>query len=387
MKTNEFFDEQTERSEIKTEIVRKYFWSWAKIMLASARKHQVNNNKIAYVDLFAGSGRYNDGSKSTPVLILERAIDEAEFAQTLVTIFNDENRDHVAKLKTEINTIDRIGSLKYKPLVTNFSVDDDLVDKIERSTTIPTLYFLDPCGYKGLSLRLVKAVIQPWGCDCMFFFNYNRINAALSNPVMMNNMNAFFGEARAKKLRSEIEGKIPQQRENLIINRLKEALAEFGGTYSIEYFFKDANGSKTSHFLIFVSKNVLGYNIMKSIMAKESSEKIDGVASFGFNPKDQKKREELEKAPLLFDMFESPLSDLTAELLESFHGQTLTVTEIFRSHHVGKEFVLKNYQDALRDLEESGKIIVNPPATERRKVNGMVTFGEIVTVTFPKKGD
>lgn len=383
MKNEGFFEEQSEQSEIKTEIVRKYFWAWAKVISKQVKKK--GNDKIGCVDLFSGQGTYEDGSKSTPLRILEGAIRDAEIKEMLVTLFNDANSENCLKLLNEIDNLPQIESLKHKPRVTNSQVDDDLASLFGSRTTIPTLFFLDPWGYKGLSLKLVKSVIQSWGCDCMFFFNYNRINAALSNPVMTNNMNSFFGEVRANKLRAEIVNKTPQERENLIIAGLKESLAEFGGEYSIEYFFKDINRGKTSHFLIFVSKNILGYNIMKSIMAKESSDKIQGVANFGFNPRDKQKREEKENAPFLFNMFDSPIDDLAEELLKSFSGKTLTTNEVYQGHNVGREFIFKNYQDALRKLEEQGTVIVNPSANERRKVNGLVTFGENVVVIFPEK--
>ena len=60
MSTHQFFNEQTEQSAVKATIVSKYFWSWAMIIMPRA-------DKIAYIDLFAGAGRYKDGSKSTPL--------------------------------------------------------------------------------------------------------------------------------------------------------------------------------------------------------------------------------------------------------------------------------------------------------------------------------
>ncbi len=56
MSSNFNFEEQKEQSAIKTEIVTKYFNAWATILV----KHF---QKIAYVDLFAGPGIYEDGSK------------------------------------------------------------------------------------------------------------------------------------------------------------------------------------------------------------------------------------------------------------------------------------------------------------------------------------
>jgi hypothetical protein len=70
-----FFDESTEQSRIKATIVRDYFWAWARVILPTVKQQ---NWPIAYIDLFAGPGRYKDGTKSTPLLILESAIADAE---------------------------------------------------------------------------------------------------------------------------------------------------------------------------------------------------------------------------------------------------------------------------------------------------------------------
>jgi three-Cys-motif partner protein len=57
---------------------------------------------------------------------------------------------------------------------------------------IPTLFFVDPWGYKGLTLQLINSVLKNWGCDAIIFFNYNRINRGLSNPAVQAHMNALF---------------------------------------------------------------------------------------------------------------------------------------------------------------------------------------------------
>lgn len=378
MANEDFFDEQTVKSEVKTEIVRKYFWAWAKVISKQVIKFG-RGNKIGYVDLFAGPGKYKDGSKSTPIHILEGAVRENEIREMLLTIFNDSNSENCLKLQQEINNIEGINLLKYKPQITNYKVNDELAEKVDKLRHIPTLYFFDPWGYKGLSLKLIKSALQGWGCDCMFFFNYNRINAALSNPVMTENMKAFFGKESADKLKTEITNKNPKEREDLIIKSLKAALAEFSGKHTIEYFFKDDDGEKTSHFLILVSKNPLAYKIMKDIMAGESSDVSHGVANLGFNPRDK------EKQRGLFDSFYSPIDELIDDLMKSFSGETLSAREIFHKHSIGKNFVFKNYQEALRKLEEQGKIITNPDSRNRRRVQGVVTFGENVIVSFPSE--
>jgi three-Cys-motif partner protein len=54
---NRFFDENRVQSIIKASIVSSYFWAWAKVII-SAQKKRMGGNRIAYIDLFSGPGRY-----------------------------------------------------------------------------------------------------------------------------------------------------------------------------------------------------------------------------------------------------------------------------------------------------------------------------------------
>ena len=53
MANEDFFDERTEQSEIKTEIVRKYFWAWAKIMISNAKKQGIKDIKNLMCNSFS----------------------------------------------------------------------------------------------------------------------------------------------------------------------------------------------------------------------------------------------------------------------------------------------------------------------------------------------
>ena len=91
----------------------------------------------------------------------------------LITIFNDKNNKNIELLEAAIGNLEGISSLKHKPELYDDEVGDELVKELEQTHFIPTLFFVDPYGYKGLSLRLIGALIKDWGCDCVFFFNYN----------------------------------------------------------------------------------------------------------------------------------------------------------------------------------------------------------------------
>lgn len=366
LSSDRFFEETREQSQVKSAIVSKYFWAWAKVIIPTAKKH---GGKIAYLDLFAGPGRYKDGTKSTPVLVVEQAIKDLDLRNMLVTVFNDKDDGHTRELERALADIQGVDTLRFKPQVRNDEVGDQMVKMFRTMSLVPSLFFVDPWGYKGLSLDLVNAVVKDWGCDCIFFFNYNRISMGLTNPVVEEHMDALFGQARAPRIREALGGLGPADREIAIVEALCEALNEPGNRYVLPFRFRDERGTRTSHHLIFVSKSFKGYEIMKEIMAKESSKQDQGVPSFEYNPADRRYK-------LLFELTR-PLDDLADMLLKHLSGRTLTTREVFEQHNVGRPYISRNYKEALGVLEVAKRIQTSP--STRRKG----TFADHVRVTFP----
>lgn len=373
MSTDTFFEESTPQSQVKSAIVSKYFDGWSKIMIGAQNKYPQHNdgNKIAYIDLFAGPGRYDDGTVSTPLLVLDKAIQDEDLQKRLVTMFNDKDKSNAQTLGKAIENMPGVEALKYPPQVTNHEVGTDIIEKFETVRFVPTLFFIDPWGYKGLSLRLVDSVLKDWGCDCLFFFNYNRINMVLQNDAVREHVNALFGEEKADILRLKIGSLSPQERELTIIEDLCQAIRDIGPQYVLPFRFRNDRGIRTSHHLIFISKHTKGYELMKDIMARESSDSQQGVASFEYSPASNRQ-------PLLFE-YSRPLDDLGDLLLRDFAGKRLKMVDIYQQHNVNTPFVERNYKDALKLLEDQGKITASPPKSERRRN----TFAARVLVTFP----
>jgi hypothetical protein len=115
----------------------------------------------------------------------------------------------------------------------------------------------------------------------------------------------------------------------------------------------------------------LGEKIMKEIMAGESSDAPEGVASLSF------RRPGIQPAlPLELD---HPLKELAGRLLSRFAGSSLTVIEIYRLHGTGNQPRLTNYKEALKLLAASGKIKCsrNRPWTDG-------SMPDDVLISFPK---
>ncbi|QIZ66659.1 three-Cys-motif partner protein TcmP [Geobacillus subterraneus] len=377
--STKFFVNQREQSKVKTAILTKYFGAWAQILIPRSK-----TGRVAYIDLFSGPGKFETGENSTPLIILEKCIKDDKLRKSVVTVFNDADPKFVEELQKNIQSIPNIDTLTYKPQILNSVVSDEIAKIFSEKNLIPTLAFIDPWGYKGLTTNLINALIKDFGSDCIFFFNYNRISMGLNNPLVKEHMDALFGLERADEMRIKVKNLTPEEKELYIVNELAETLSDNRANYVLPFRFLDENKNKTSHYLIFVSKHVLGYSIMKDIMASESTLKDDGVASFSYIP--VKHIEKYQNVQLsLLSQYERPLDSLGQDLLCSFAGETLTVKDIYQKHHVGTPFTKQNYKEALRRIEEENKILADPPAEKRRIIKGVRTLADTVKITFPPK--
>lgn len=177
-----FFDEPSAASRLKHRLVTDYFVSFTNVL--------ARNRDVGYADLFAGPGvYYKKSEKSIPILITERVVGDERLRRHVRLWFNEADPALYQDLRRNVLAVKGVDSLAHRPAVTNKVVGVDLQDK---RYSIPTFVFADPCGYKGLSLRMVAAALSGFGNDCLFFFNYRRVNMKLSFPVMDESINGFF---------------------------------------------------------------------------------------------------------------------------------------------------------------------------------------------------
>jgi three-Cys-motif partner protein len=360
----EFFTERADQSEVKARIVTNYFDAWARII---APRSGWNDGRVAYIDLFAGPGRYEDGSASTPLMVLTKAIGNAKLRAGLVSIFNDQDENHTRTLEKEIHSLPGIEMLKHKPQVYTGEINRSAADYFESTKLIATFSFIDPFGYKGLSWTLVRGVIKDWGSDCVFFFNFSRINAGVFNPVVFKHMEALFGRDNFEHLREAVT-KLHVNREQAIIDHLTKAMKDVGAKYVLAFRFRDSAGRRTTHHLIFVTKHPTGYEIMKEIMAVESSYFDQGVPSFEYSP----------ALANMSKLFENALDELEDRLVKEFEGQTLSMIDLYHQDNLNKPYTKKNYKVALHNLEHANRITADPAKREKG------TFADGVLVTFPR---
>jgi three-Cys-motif partner protein len=335
----QFFVEPKEHSIVKATIVSKYFPAWANIM-----KTRTRTGKMAYFDLFAGPGRYDDGTASTPIKIVEATIGNPMLRDQIVTMFFDELPDCVTALKANLAALPGIGTLKHKPYVATAKAEENpLREVFATASVVPSYIFLDPFGYAGVTSKLIRDILRNWGCDIVFFLCYQRMPGAIMNDKVRSHMDELFGHDRVDRLRAALPGLKVHEKEPVILRALEESINAIGGAEARRYVqtfrFRTATGVVTHH-LVFVTKHPTAHLIMKNIMAKESTGHVEGVANFEYRT----------NAPQALLVITSPIEELMTSLLASFPGRTISIKDIVAEHQYGTPYVEKNYQEALKRL-------------------------------------
>lgn len=358
--SDSFFDEPLAHSVVKSEIVYKYFKAWSTIIKSRSK------GKIGYVDLYSGPGIYEDGTESTPMLVLRHAISDPALSDRIVFIFNDKDKAATDMLRKNINTLDGIDTLQHHPKTYSYEVGPDIAAKLSGLRSVPCLVFADPWGYKGLSLRLIGDALQAWGTECLIFFNYNRVNMALShpNPSIKQNMIDLFGETRLLRLGSIVGDLRSDRREEVVVAEFADALRDVGARFAPWFrFVALSQGRELHYYLFFGTKNFSGYKIMKDIMSSASSYRTHtGVRPFEFTERDHLQLE--------LD-WGDPLEDLANELAERYAGKEVSVRQIFAEHSPATPYTMRHYKGALLILDSDDHIRVMLPGGRRRRKDSM----------------
>ncbi|MEJ0032429.1 MAG: three-Cys-motif partner protein TcmP [Bacteroidota bacterium] len=190
MDNEDFFKKQTPSSRIKASIVAEYFPKYCKIL------NKIKQNKICYVDLYAGPGKYDDGNHSTPLLLAAACAEDLVLKGLVHLMFNDNT--YIEKLKANFFESFPEGTFTNQPRFGDKTVGDDekitkyLMNGWGKPNKTPTLLFVDPFGYKSINTKALANFMNGWGNEIFLFLNVKRIQAALDNDKFDDLMDSLF---------------------------------------------------------------------------------------------------------------------------------------------------------------------------------------------------
>jgi three-Cys-motif partner protein len=238
-----------------------------------------HHGRILFVDGFAGPGRYLGGEDGSPLIALKTLLDHPHFQIThehreVVFIFIEKDGDRATALEAELrdfaNSREIPGWVNYKVRRGEFApVMTGVLDSVaERGKVLaPAFALIDPFGFAGAPLTLVKRIMANPRCECLITFMYESINRFVGHPeaAIQAHFDDLFG---TDQWRSFILEGDPERRRAGLVSLYRRQLLDKAGARHVRTFEMINAGNRTEYFLYFVTNSPHGLSKMKQAMWK-----------------------------------------------------------------------------------------------------------------------
>ena len=345
-------------TEAKHRILREYLKAWFPILSNSGRF-----NSLFYVDGFAGPGIYSKGEDGSPIVAIKTARDHALFdsLRKIHFIFIEKDQERCDNLNQIINSMKDAGEIpeKFSCHVYNSEFDTAMnliLDQLreEGSGLIGSFIFIDPFGYSGMPMNLMKRLMSNLSCEILITFMCDPINRFLCDPSKASEWDSLFNSnewSNALKMESG-------ERVHHLSELYTRQLQSFAGAKFTRIFEMIGSNGHNIYDLVFGTNSFEGFKKMKEAMWK-----VDEVNGCRFAD-----RTNTCQSTLLSYSEDMHYSErLTREIYSKFKGKIVTIEEI--EEFVWKEtpYVFQNVKASIiKPLEEEGRIIVDSSPRKRR---------------------
>lgn len=321
----------------KHEILTRYLDAWFPILTSW-------NDKVFFIDGFAGPGRYRHGEPGSPLLAIEAVQRRAAMLakSTVMFLFNESEKDRFDMLEAQLEEV-------ANELPSNFQIYTDnkhfvdlaqeMIDNRGARSLVPTFAFIDPFGWKGVPIDLITNLVRDRRSELFILFSFNSVNRWIGHKEQQENMIRLFGSEDFR----QAEGMKPSERKTYLAALYERQLINLGKFAHISRFEMIERNGRTSYFLYHCTRSLKGLEVMRSAMWK-----IDPNRGCQFS----------DRIAGLEQLYEGPLNlNLDERLMARFAGQRVPIKTL-------QDFVLTDTQFApehlkrptLKPMQEDGRI-------------------------------
>jgi three-Cys-motif partner protein len=199
-----------------------------------------------------------------------------------VFIFIEKEQDRAAALEDELRGFARQRELpswvKYQVRRGEFAQEmTSVLDSVEqvRGILAPTFAFIDPFGFAGVPMTVVKRIMANPRCECLITFMYESVNRFTGHPesAIQAHFDELFGTTRWRPLIVEAD---PERRRSGFVDLYQQQLISEAGAKFVRTFEMINTGNRTEYFLYFATNNFQGLSKMKEAMWK--ADRVGGQA-------------------------------------------------------------------------------------------------------------
>jgi three-Cys-motif partner protein len=336
-------------TEGKHLVLENYLKAWFPILGMGNR-----NRRILFIDGFAGPGEYRGGEEGSPVVAMRVLAEHpAEIKAEVVFFFMEREIDRARHLERLVAQWRPKLPASAKVHVREGRFDASMTDVLDEldehgRSMAPALVMIDPFGVKGMPMEVVRRIMANRKCEVYLSFMSEAMNRFVTEAEFETPMDGLFGSGEWRQAR-DLAGR---ERRSFLHELYRKQLKDAGATQVVRFHLFAGNRLKYSIF--FGTRHSLGSDRMKQA--------IWTVAPFG----DYRFRGgEQAQISFLEPDFE-PLQEALRERFEAAGWVSIEdIEEFVRSdatiYHTGQ---LRS--EALRPMEESGRIDVDPKTRKKR---------------------
>ncbi len=343
-------------TEAKHEILRKYLDAWLPIITRW-------NGRVLFIDGFAGPGEYIGGKDGSPIIAIKAVLEhKANIKSQIRMLFIEADKDRCEYLKQKVSSLKIPSNIGIECICAKFNeMLTEIFKYIDEQKTklAPAFIFIDPFGFTGIPLTLIKRIMRNEKCEVLITFMFEEINRFISDSKLWDSLIEIFGTDKWKQVISE---KDPKKRIEILHAIYKKQLEKDAGIKFVRSFKMVNKINKTDYFLFFGTNNITG---LKKI--KEAMWRVDKSGSFQFSDVTYNPNQ-----LVLFEMGPN-YNQLKQILLKEFKNKSVSITEL-------KNFILT--RTAFRETHYKKQILVPMEKAQPPEIK-IECAGKRIKYTFP----
>jgi len=309
-----------------------------------------HNKHLAYVDGFAGQGRFDTGEEGSPLLVLKKASDILKKRQNrrFSAYFIEKEKVNCEKLIKEIDSLNLPSNIEHHVINVKFEIFFQGIKESYDAAlkTIPIFFFLDPFGYSPIGLDDLKFILSLEKSEFFLTFMYRDLNRFIKTEHLKETRKKVLGIDDFSNILSTV--KTPIERENAIVSFYRMQLSGYVKARFSSFFCVKSQSNfraPTLYYLIHATNNFKGFKVMKEVMFSIGGENYAYYGSL--------KKTTLEE---MLETYKEKIEDyLTNKYIkDKWYDYEHLLTDIC----IDTPYIEKHCREILKKLEKENKIVV-----------------------------
>jgi three-Cys-motif partner protein len=250
-------------------VLQGYLKAWYPIL-------GMTQDRIVFIDGFAGPGEYEAGEPGSPIIALRTLKDhaaKARFSAEVKFLFVEDREDRVRHLEQLVEPEKAGLPPTCSAAVIHGKFDatmTTLLDEIEgqMKRLAPCFLMVDPFGVSDTPMSIIQRVMRHPKREVYISFMYESINRFKTTPEFEPHLDALFG---CPDWRRGVEIAEDEEKKNFFFSLYRSQLKQAGAEYVLH--FELYRGNRLVYAIFFGTKHLLGCDRMKQAIWK--------VAPFG----------------------------------------------------------------------------------------------------------